>query len=171
MGADAKMKYITTISDREYTVEIVGDHQVYVDGVVYDVDFESISGQPVFSLLVNGDSHEAYIYPDEDQWEVHLQGIQYRVIVEDEREKRLRSSFGSGPEQSGEYYLKAPMPGLVISILVSEGQEISQGDVLVILESMKMQNELKSPRDGIVSRVRVDEGDSVDRKQTLLSVI
>ena len=61
------MKYITTIADREYTIEILDDDQICVDGVVYDVDFESISGQPVFSLLVDGDSHEAYIYPDEDR--------------------------------------------------------------------------------------------------------
>jgi biotin carboxyl carrier protein len=63
------------------------------------------------------------------------------------------------------------MPGLVISIQVKENQVIAQGEVLVILESMKMQNELKSPRDGIISRIRVKEGDSVERKQTLLSVI
>ena len=165
------MKYICTIADREFTIEIIDDSQMLIDGVAYDVDFESISGQPVFSLLVNGNSHEAYVYPDEGQWEVHLQGIQYHVIIEDEREKRLRSSFGSGPARTGEFYLKAPMPGLVISILVKDDQKITQGDVLVILESMKMQNELKSPRDGIVSRIRVKEGDNVERKQTLLSVI
>jgi len=165
------MKYISTINDQEYTIEIISDGQIIVDGVTYDVDFESISGQPVFSLLVAGNSHEAYVYPDEDKWEVHLQGIQYHVMVEDEREKRLRSSFGSDPVQTGEFYLKAPMPGLVVSILVVEGQEVELGDVLVILESMKMQNELKSPRPGKISRLRVEEGDSVERRQTLLSVI
>jgi biotin carboxyl carrier protein len=165
------MKYITTLGDREYTIEIVDDDKIIVDGTTYEVDFESISGQPVFSLLVDGNSHEAYVYPDEEQWEVLYQGILYHVLVEDEREKRLRSSFGSGPSPTGEYYLKAPMPGLVVSILVEDGQAIAQGDVLVILESMKMQNELKSPRDGKISRVRVQEGDNVERKQTLLSVI
>jgi biotin carboxyl carrier protein len=165
------MKYIATINEKEYTVEIVDEHHVKVDGVTFDVDFESVSGQPVYSMLINGDSHEAYIYPDDDEWDVLLQGILYPVIVEDEREKRLKSSFASGPTTSGEFYLKAPMPGLVVSIPVENGQEIAQGDVLVILESMKMQNELKSPRDGVVSRVRVKEGDSVERKQTLLSVV
>jgi biotin carboxyl carrier protein len=63
------------------------------------------------------------------------------------------------------------MPGLVIAIPVVEGQSVAQGDVLVILESMKMQNELKSPRAGKISRVRVKEGDSVERRQTLLSVV
>ena len=165
------MKYITTIGNREYVIEIVDDGKIIVDGTAYDVDFESIGGQPVFSLLIDGKSHEAYVNPDEDQWEVLLQGILYPVIVEDEREKRLRSSFGSGPTISREFYLKAPMPGLVISILVEDGKAVAHGDVLVILESMKMQNELKSPKDGIISRIRVKKGDNVERKQTLLNVI
>jgi biotin carboxyl carrier protein len=63
------------------------------------------------------------------------------------------------------------MPGLIVDLPVSEGQEINKGDVLVILESMKMQNELKSPRSGKISRVRVKPGDSVEQRDTLLSVV
>jgi len=165
------MKYITTVNEREYTIEILDEHHIVVDDTAYQVDFDSVSGQPVFSLLVDGKSHEAYVYPDDEGWEVLFQGILYPVMVEDEREKRLRSSFGSGPAPSGEFYLKAPMPGLVVSVPVTDGQIVSQGEVLVILESMKMQNELKSPRDGKISRIRIQKGDSVERKQTLLSVI
>ena len=62
------------------------------------------------------------------------------------------------------------MPGLVVTILVGEGQEIKKGQVLLILESMKMQNELKSPRAGTVGRLRVKAGESVEQKQTLLSL-
>ena len=67
--------------------------------------------------------------------------------------------------------MKAPMPGLVIAVPVDEGQEIKKGQVLLILESMKMQNELKSPRDGKVSRIKVKPGASVEQKQALLSVV
>jgi biotin carboxyl carrier protein len=67
--------------------------------------------------------------------------------------------------------MKAPMPGMVVSIPVSEGQLIQKGDVLVVLESMKMQNELRSPRNGKVVRVRVKSGDRVEQKETLLSVV
>jgi biotin carboxyl carrier protein len=165
------MKYITTIGDREYSIEIVNRTLVMVDGVSYDVDFASMSGQPVYSLLVNNKSYEGYMYPDDDDWEVLLQGIMYSVNVEDERERRLRLALGDGPLQTGEFHLKAPMPGLVVTVPVSEGQEIAKGDVLIILESMKMQNELKSPKDGKISRVRVKVGDSVERKETLLSVV
>lgn len=165
------MKYITTIGEREYTIEIVNRNKIIVDGIPYEVDFSSISGQPVYSLLIDGKSYEGYMYPDEDDWEVILQGNMYAVNVEDERERRLRQALGEGPMQSGEFHLKAPMPGLVVTVPVSEGQNIVKGEVLIILESMKMQNELKSPRDGVITRMRVKEGDSVERKQTLLSVI
>ena len=165
------MKYISTINDQEYTIEIIDEDRVSINGKTYDVDFESISGQPVYSLLIDGKSYQAFVYAGDDSWEVLLQGVLYPVVVEDEREKRLRASSGAGPTISGEFYLKAPMPGLVVTIPVSEGDEVKKGDVLLILESMKMQNELKSPRDGTVSRIRVDTGDSVEQKQTLLSVI
>jgi biotin carboxyl carrier protein len=72
--------------------------------------------------------------------------------------------------ESGEFHLKAPMPGLVVAVPVEEGQQVKKGQVLVILESMKMQNELKSPRDGTVARIRVRAGESVEQKQALLSV-
>jgi len=60
---------------------------------------------------------------------------------------------------------------LVVTVPVADGQTVTKGEVLVILESMKMQNELISPRDGQISRVRIKEGDSVERKETLLSVL
>jgi biotin carboxyl carrier protein len=62
------------------------------------------------------------------------------------------------------------MPGLVVAVLVEEGQAIKKGQVMLILESMKMQNELKAPRDGVMSRIRVKAGESVEQKQSLLSM-
>jgi biotin carboxyl carrier protein len=59
----------------------------------------------------------------------------------------------------------------VVAVLVTEGQEIRKGQVILILESMKMQNELKSPRDGTIGRIRVKTGETVEQKQTLLSVL
>jgi len=165
------MRYLATIGERQYLIEIVDEHNILVDGVAYQVDFESISDQPVYSLLLDGQSYESYVYPDEDMWQVLLRGVLYPALIEDEREKRLRSSGRSSIAEREEYHLKAPMPGLVVSLPVVEGQTIAKGDVLVILESMKMQNELKSPRAGTVARMRVKAGDSVELKQTLLSVI
>ena len=164
------MKYIATVEDREYIIEIVDERHVTVDGKSYNVDFESVSGQPVYSLLADGKSHEAYVAPGDDNWQVLLRGHLFPVRVEDEREKRLRSAAGGGVAETGEFNLKAPMPGLVVAIPVEEGQDVKKGQVLIILESMKMQNELKSPRDGRVHRIRAKAGESVEQKQTLLSL-
>ncbi|GMV34850.1 MAG: acetyl-CoA carboxylase biotin carboxyl carrier protein subunit [Chloroflexi bacterium] len=164
------MKYVTTVDGREYQIEIVDERHVRVGDRLLAVNFESVSGQPVFSLLLDGKSFESFVYPDDENWQVLLRGRQYQVQVEDEREKRLKAAAGSGVAEGGEFHLKAPMPGLVVAVPVAEGEEVKKGQVLVILESMKMQNELKSPRDGKVDRIRVKPGESVEQKQTLLSV-
>jgi biotin carboxyl carrier protein len=164
------MKYISTVNDIEYAIEIIDERHISVDGRVLAVDFNPVSGQPVYSLLVDGQSVEAYVYPGEEKWEVLLMGRQFQVMVEDERDKRLRAAAGGSISETGEYHLKAPMPGMVVSILVEEGQKIEKGQVMLILESMKMQNELKSPRAGTVGRLRVKPGESVEQRQTLLSV-
>src|SRR5574339_775990 len=133
------MRYITTVEGKQFLVEIIDEKHISVDGKTYEVDFESVSGQPVYSLLVDGRSHEAYAGRADDNWQVLLRGRLYPITVEDEREKRLRSAAGGGVAETGEFHLKAPMPGLVVSIPVSEGQTIQKGQVILILESMKMQ--------------------------------
>lgn len=163
-------KYITTINGKEYVIEIIDSRRVTVNGKVYEVDFESISGQPVYSLLLDGGSYQADVYPgDEDALQVLMRGVLYEAFVEDEREKRLSKAAGAA-SQTGEFVLRAPMPGLVVNVPVAQGDAVKTAQVLVILESMKMQNELKSPRDGKVSRVQVKPGDSVEQRQILLTV-
>jgi biotin carboxyl carrier protein len=165
------MRYVTTFGEQVYLIEIIDEHHVAVDGVVYQVDFKEVSEQTVYSLLADNRSFEAFVYPSDIGWQVLLLGTQYELTVEDEREKRIRASLGGGVAQNVDYHLKAPMPGLVVAVPVSDGQSVAKGDVLVILESMKMQNELKSPRPGKISRVRVKPGDSVELRETLLSVV
>jgi biotin carboxyl carrier protein len=164
------MKYITTIDNQEFEIEVLDERHIRIGDRLLEVDFETVSGQPVFSLILDGKSYESFVYQSDEDWDVLLRGRQYQVKVEDEREKRLRAAAGGGAAERGEFHLKAPMPGLVVSVLVEEGQEVKKGQVMLILESMKMQNELKAPRDGIMGRVRIKAGESVEQKQTLLSV-
>jgi biotin carboxyl carrier protein len=164
------MKYLTSIGETQFTVEVLGKGRVSVNGKVMEVDFENISGQPVYSMVIDGKSYEAYVYEGDEEWQVLLLGQQYSVQVEDEREKRLRAAAGGTLAESGEFHLKAPMPGLIVSVAVEAGQAVEKGAVLVILESMKMQNELRSPRAGTVSRVKVKSGETVEQRQTLVSI-
>jgi biotin carboxyl carrier protein len=164
------VKYLTEIDGMEFPVEILDEHHVRFGEEIIEVDLASVSGQPLYSLLVNGESYEGYVYPDDDTWQVLLLGKFYSVQVMDERERRLRATDLDTVE-SGEFTLKAPMPGLIIAVQVEEGQQVEKGTNLIILESMKMQNELRSPRSGKVSRLRVRSGESVEQKQILLSIV
>ena len=166
------MKYITTVDDKVFTIEINDDKRVIVDGVEYAVDFESVNGQPVYSLLINGRSYEAYVSENEDEhdWQVLIRGDLFTASVEDEREKRLRATAGAVSSSTDEFNLKAPMPGLIVAVPVTEGQAVRKGDILIVLESMKMQNELKCLREGTVGRIKVKTGDNVEHNQVLLTV-
>lgn len=163
------MKYLAEIDGMEFPVEILDDKHIRFGDEIIEVDLAVVSGQPLYSLLMNGESYEGYVYPDESAWQVLLLGQFYSVKVTDEREKRLLASQFSLPI-SAEFTLKAPMPGLIISLLVAEGQPVEKGQILLILESMKMQNELRAPRSGKISHLKVKSGDSVSQKQVLLTI-
>lgn len=164
------MKYIAEIDGLEFPLEILDEHHVRFGEEIIEVDLAAVSGQPLYSLLANGESYEGYVYTDEDALQVLLLGQFFSVRVMDEREKRLRTS-GLVGAASGEFTLKAPMPGLIVAVQVEEGQQVEKGQILVILESMKMQNELRAPRPGKVARIRVKPGESVEQKQTLLNIV
>jgi biotin carboxyl carrier protein len=161
------MKYATTIGGKTYHVEVLDDRHILLDGKSFEVDFTAIYSQPVFSLLINGRSLEAHAVPMEGGWKVLLQGQMFDARVEDERAIRVRGLARSVGDSGGEFALRAPMPGLVVSIPVAEGETVSKGAALVILESMKMQNELRSPKDGTVQEIRVQPGQTVEQNQVL----
>jgi biotin carboxyl carrier protein len=164
------MKYHVTIGQEEFEIEVRSDTEILIDGKPIRVDFQSLADQPVYSLLLGNESYEAYVGESESGLQVLLRGQLYEVEVEDERQRRLRqaSEVTGGP--AGEFHLKAPMPGLIVAVPVSEGESVSRGQNLVILESMKMQNELRAPRDGVVQRVRARPGERVEQHQVLVTL-
>lgn len=164
------MKYIATVEGRSIEIDINAEGEILADGARLEVDFQSVADEPVYSMLLNGESFEANVSSGEMAVEVLLRGELFLIDVEDERQRRLRETAGAAVQQEGDFNLKAPMPGLVVSVPVEDGQSVAKGDHLIILESMKMQNELKAPKDGKVSRLRVASGDSVDQNQVLLTL-
>lgn len=164
------MRYIATVNDKIYEIEVNSQREITVDGARRAVDLLQVSGQPLYSLIVDGHSYEAYVHANEAGLEVVLEGRLYQVALEDERDRRLRQASSSLEVRRDDLHLRAPMPGLVVAVPVEEGQEVAKGDDLVMLESMKMQNELKAPRPGTVKQVRVRPGDRVEQDQVLLTL-
>ena len=162
------MKYLATVNDTTFEVVINEDSYVTVDGQRHEIDFRAVGNGPLYSLLIGGNSYAGHIEGTDDGWQVLHKGDLYMVEIEDERSQRLMKLGGAGIATKGDYYLKAPMPGLVVSVPVKEGQEISQGDILIVLESMKMQNELKSPHDGTILRIQVNPEDTIQQDEVML---
>lgn len=165
------MEYEVKIGEQTYMVELNENGQVLLDGEPVDVDFNIIGESGLYSLLVNNESFEALVEQGENVWKILLLGNMYEAQVTDERTRLLRSRATSMVPESGEVAIRAPMPGLVVDVPVEVGQEVEAGENIVILESMKMENELKAPRAGRVERISVNPGDSVDQNQTLLVLI
>jgi biotin carboxyl carrier protein len=165
------MKYIAEVDGLEFPIEIMDDHHICFGEEILEVDLAAVSGQPLYSLIVNGESFEGFVYPAEKSWQVLLLGRSYTITIEDEREKRLRTSETGFVRPGKEFTLKSPMPGLAVAVPVNEGQKVEKGQILVILESMKMQNELRAPFAGSVVRLKIKPGESVQQKQILLNIV
>lgn len=151
-------------------IEIDQDDTILVNGVLYRVDFRQLPEGSVFSLLLDNRSFEAAVEEREGFWEVLIRGELYPVRVQDERAYRLSKARGKGSAVTGEAMVKSPMPGIIVSVSVGVGDEVQKGDKVVILESMKMENELRAPRNGRITRVNVEKGTNVEKDQVLVVI-
>lgn len=161
------MKYTTIINEEHFEVEIQRDGSVLVNGKRYDVDFLEL-GSSLYSIIRDTDSKELAIDGDQGEYELLLEGRLYEARVLDPRSMLMLSRKGGLQLDSGE--LHAPMPGLIVDVLVKAGDTVEKGDTVVILESMKMQNELKAPGAGTVQSISTEAGATVDKNQLLLTI-
>jgi acetyl/propionyl-CoA carboxylase alpha subunit len=163
------LKYVAISEDGELSVEILdrGD-TVVVNGQAYHVDMYEIGSPSLCSLLVDNRSYEILIEPHGDALKVLLEGRLYNVRVEDEERHRLSKLVRPHVTPQEDLPVQTPMPGMVVSVAVKSHQRVTTGDLLVVLESMKMENELRAPRDGVVRALSVAAGDLVEAGQVLL---
>ncbi|MGC8837286.1 MAG: acetyl-CoA carboxylase biotin carboxyl carrier protein subunit [Anaerolineae bacterium] len=164
------MKYIAKVGDTTFTVEIAPDGQVLVDGKPVSVDLQPVEEPYLYSLLLDHVSYEAYAERRGEVWRILLRGQEHAVDVREEWTHGLEGSpEGWGPP-TGPAVVRAPLPGLVLQVLAQEGQEVVAGDLLLLLETMKMETELRAPRAGTVRRVYVAQGQSVAGDQPLVEI-
>lgn len=164
------MKYVATVKDKEYTIEIDPDKGILIDGVPHEIDFRRLPSGGISSLLMNHRSISAVVEEVGEYWDVLIEGELYAVKVQDERSYRLENMRSSGVSLSGEATISSPMPGIIIALSVSVGDAVRHGDKVVILESMKMENELRALCDGVVSQIHVSAGASVEKDQPLVVI-
>lgn len=164
------MKYITTVGDEQFTIDINQDGQITLNGEVINAEMRQMMDTTMYSIIMDNVSYDLRMNEGDGVYIVQLGGEIFEVVVEDERTRRLAGLKSSASAVIGEALVKAPMPGVIVEIPVVQGQEVKRGDIVVIFESMKMQNEFKAPRDGTVHAIRVAPGDKVDQNAILLTI-
>jgi biotin carboxyl carrier protein len=171
MKIEIKLQAESGARDRQLELDPAGVRQgagrveFMLDGAAGSADWAEISSG-IYSILVEGNSYELHVAPRPGDPGSHATGYsvtcgtrQYQLEIHDPRRRRH-----SGPDgiHDGPQEIMAPMPGKIVRILVAENQEVSQGQGLLVIEAMKMQNELRAPRAGRVERVYVKEQAGVE---------
>ncbi|HKT59394.1 MAG TPA: biotin/lipoyl-containing protein [Gemmatimonadales bacterium] len=162
------MKYIVTVAGREIEVDVDGD-EVTVAGQRHAATLSSAPGTPVRQLLLDGRAEALAVDgAGNGQWGITLGGERWEAEVLDERTRHIRSLTGAGNQARGPAALKAPMPGLVVRVQVEAGATVAVGSGVVVLEAMKMENELRAASAATVRTVRVKPGEAVEKGQVLV---
>jgi biotin carboxyl carrier protein len=165
------MKYVTTVGDEQFTIDINRDGQITINGEVINVDMRQMKDTTMYSIIIDGQSYDVRMSEGDGVYKAELSGEIFEIVVEDERTRRLAGLKGRADTMIGEATIKAPMPGVVVEVFVSEGQQVEKGELVVILESMKMQNEFKAPRAGQIHLIRVKAGDKIDQNAVMVTII
>ncbi len=164
------MKYSVEVGGRSYVIEVEGA-RVSVDGRALEAALDVATG-PIRRLITPKSSLEVVLEPGEVSglWTVSGGGSRVSAMVLDERSRSIKTMMGKTAAAPQAASLKAPMPGLVVRVLVIPGDQVAAGTGLVVMEAMKMENELKAAGPGTVKRVLVKPGDKVEKGAVLIEL-
>ena len=164
------MRYHVTIRSRVYVIDVEGGSAT-VDGEKFEAHAAAIPGTPLMHLLLGRDSWTvAHQQLEPGRWAMGAAGERAEVFVQDDRAKQIEALTGQGKKPAAGGVVKAPMPGLVVRVEVNEGQAVEFGQGLVVVEAMKMENELRSTVKGVVEHVHVKAGERVEKGAALVTL-
>lgn len=164
------MKYHVTLRQRTYVIDVDGG-AVTVDGERLESHWADIPGTPLIHLLLGKDSWTVACQQlDGRRWALGAAGERFEVEVQDDRSRQIEALTGQGRKAVVGGVVKAPMPGLVVRVEVSEGQVVEVGEGLVVVEAMKMENELRASHAGVVEQIHVSAGQRVEKGAPLVTL-
>ena len=134
---------------------------MFEDGNRHVISSNWVPGMPVWTGTLDGAAVAMHVRMIPNGFELAYRGIEVKAFVYTEREARYARLMPAKKLSGSEKAVRCPMPGLVVSIAVTEGQEVKAGETLAVVEAMKMENILRAERDGIIKKIPVKPGDSV----------
>ena len=159
------MKLFAELNDENHEIEIKRDGE-RVFAAIGEREYELEASQPepnVYLLKNGGRIFEVFVSPQkntDEPLQVRVGTNEFEINLTDP--KRLRGTAGAGASSDGAAEIKTAMPGKVVRVLTEQGAEIKKGEGVVVVEAMKMQNEMKSPKDGVIKEIRFSEGATVN---------
>ncbi|HEY3294209.1 MAG TPA: biotin/lipoyl-containing protein [bacterium] len=154
------------IGGREYTVDILPDRTL-VNGVAVDITDVAVDGHCGLTFRKDGDMFRAVFERTPESF-VSYQGRELPVAIETDRERLLKQFLGGAEEVHQHAEVRASMPGLIVRIGAEIGGHVTKGHAVIILEAMKMENEIRAPIDGTVREIRVRKGQPVEKGDVLM---
>jgi len=166
------VKYFVRIGAQTIEVQVEGTH-VLVGGEALEAHLVAVPGTPLYHLLLGGQSWTVAAQPLEGgvgRWALGVVGERVEVEVVDERTRQIQALTGGRVTAAPPGTIRAPMPGLVVRVEVEPGQRVDAGAGLVVVEAMKMENELRAAGAGVVAAVHVAPGQVVERGAALVTL-
>ncbi len=162
------MKYDVVVGGRAFVVVV--EDGLTVDGRAVTGHLHPVPHTPLSHLEMDGRVTAVALTRADETWEVQVGGRVWVVDVVDERTRRLRAMAGGDKRPASGSVVKAPMPGMILRLEVEEGQVVTRGVGLVVLEAMKMENEIRAPEDGVVVRIHAEPGRAVEKGAPLVEL-
>ncbi|MGH7664572.1 MAG: biotin/lipoyl-containing protein [Gemmatimonadaceae bacterium] len=165
------MKYVVRVNGRtvEVTIDAAG---VRVDDVPVDARLADVEGTPVSMLTIGNEVHRVIVRRGRSRgsYALDIGGFRYDVEALDERTRTIRELTAASATPAGPAPLVAPMPGLIVRVTVSAGDSVRAGQPLVVMEAMKMENELRAPAAGTVRTITAVAGAAVEKGAVLVEL-
>ena len=176
----AKMKLIGILDSKEYEIVVENSDQphlfyVSLDGRSYTLDAHAMASE-IVTVLIDNRSYDVDLdrlnmnNALDGRMAVRVRGRVIDLEMLDERRKKMKDAQATHFSESGFVRILSPMPGKIVRVLVSESEKVTEGQGLVVVEAMKMENELKSPKNGVVKEVFAKAGDPVDSGALLVTI-
>ncbi len=164
------MKYLAQIDGITYEIEIEANNAIIlINGEPVEADLLQVDPLGLYSLLLDHRSCELVVEEQTQGYRVTLGAQTFDVRVADERQLRMEAARADvSARAEGDMPITTPIPGLVVKVLVTEGQHVEENTPLVILEAMKMENEIRAPQAGVVRDISIQPGQSVEGNAVLM---
>lgn len=166
------MKYSVTVNGSEIELSLDGDQVRLGAGTAHARLVDPGSGINERMLIIGSEIHRVQLRPgaNRGQYVLWIDGVRFDVEALDERMRAIRSLAAATAKPTGPAPLIAPMPGMIVRVNVAQGDTVEPGEGLVVMEAMKMENELRATSSGTVKRVLVNPGTAVEKGVVLLEL-